>query len=375
MSGLRLLADDLTGALDTAAELVPVAGRLTVVLGDQLPSTLPTSCGFDSGTRECSQEDAVARVTTLARALVEGTFAFKKVDSLLRGHVAAELAACLRSNSWSHCIVAPAFPYQGRVTRGGVQFTRGQDGSLREVGDLIAILSAAGLKARIGTPGAPLRPGVTVFDAESDADLEAVARLGAGPAAAGRLLWCGSAGLARALAQGTQLSKPVRLEGKVLGLFGSDHDATARQLAACGGYWLRISGDRSEARQVEARLDSDGAALVSLDLPPGLERDEAARRIARSFASIIQQIEPPGTLLIGGGQTLRGVCAAVDAETLEVGGQFEPGVPHSVIRGGSWEGVTVVSKSGAFGGPNIWRDLLAQSGLATAGHHRERVSA
>jgi uncharacterized protein YgbK (DUF1537 family) len=373
MITLRLLADDLTGALDTAAQLAPLVGRLPVLWAGRLPAAFPPSCAIDSGTREKRELDAVTGLAALAQALGGSMLAFKKVDSLLRGHVAAELAACLRTSRWSYCVVAPAFPHQGRVTRGGVQFARTHDGSWREVGNLLGQLAAAGVAARLGEPGAMLRPGVTVFDAERDADLQAVARLGAD--AAGPILWCGSAGLAHALAQNAQPPEPVRPEGKVLGLFGSDHETTARQLAACGGCWLRISGNKLDARQVEARLASDGVALVSLDLPPGLERDEAARQIARSFGSIIQQIEPPGTLLVGGGETLRGVCAAVDAEALEVGGQLEPGVPHSVIRGGSWDGVTVVSKSGSFGGPNIWRDLLAQSGLPIAGHHRERVLA
>ena len=44
---------------------------------------------------------------------------------------------------------------------------------------------------------------------------------------------------------------------------------------------------------------------------------------------------------------MRGLCAALGTASLEVRGQFEPGLPHSLIRGGRWDGATVVSKSGA----------------------------
>ena len=44
-------------------------------------------------------------------------------------------------------------------------------------------------------------------------------------------------------------------------------------------------------------------------------------------------------------------------------GQVAPGVPRSILRGGAWDGVAVVSKSGAFGADSLWRDLLAANRL------------
>jgi hypothetical protein len=35
-------------------------------------------------------------------------------------------------------------------------------------------------------------------------------------------------------------------------------------------------------------------------------------------------------------------------------------VPRSILRGGRWGGVTVISKSGAFGTPALLRDLLVE---------------
>src|SRR6266481_946226 len=80
-------------------------------------------------------------------------------------------------------------------------------------------------------PGDKLADGVSLWDAESDADLAGVAE--AGLRAEAPVLWCGSSGLAGALAGEQQLATH-RLPRPVLGLFGSDHPATLGQLDAAG---------------------------------------------------------------------------------------------------------------------------------------------
>jgi len=50
---------------------------------------------------------------------------------------------------------------------------------------------------------------------------------------------------------------------------------------------------------------------------------------------------------------------------LQVTGRVEPGIPRSTLLGGRWSGVEVVSKSGAFGRDNLWRDLLEANGLTS----------
>ena len=69
--------------------------------------------------------------------------------------------------------------------------------------------------------------------------------------------------------------------------------------------------------------------------------------------------------MVAGGETLRGLCLALGATSLEVQGRIVPGLPRSVMRGGRWDGVTVLSKSGAFGPPNLLRDLLRSAQPAT----------
>ncbi len=360
MTTLRLLADDLTGALDTAAEFVGLTGPIHAfwqgARRETAPAALPANAALDLGTREAGRDAAVA-ATLAAAPLLEGAgIAFKKIDSLMRGQTLPELAACFVAGRWTHAALAPAFPFQGRVTCNGQQWMRSGADWVAVGPDLITALRELNLAAQRAVPGASLAPGVSVFDAATDAELDAAVAAAGGTSAP--VLWCGTGGLARALA-GTAPPALPPLPRPVLGLFGSDQAVTASQLAACAPHWHAVpdAGPAAAARLAEA-LDRHGVALASHDLPPGLSRAEAAGRIEAAFRTLVQQLPKPGTLAVAGGETLRGLCLALGAASLEVQGRAVPGVPISILRGGPWDGVTVVSKSGAFGHPTLLRELL-----------------
>ena len=304
---LRLVADDLTGALDTAARFVPLIGPVPVVWpGASIPDG---SVAIDAATRELPADQAAETMRRLAPVLASGGIAFKKIDSLLRGNVAAELRACL--DCFDHCVLAPAFPFQGRVTRGGRQWVREGDG-WRDVGV------------------APGTLPVRMRDAESDSDLAAI--VAAGRRLPDRVLWCGTAGLAGALVGGLPVPRPG-LTGPVLALIGSDHPVMRDQVAAA-----RTAG-----------FPDHNLRVIALPVPDGSSRADAACIIARGFADLLARSPRPGVLLVSGGETLRSVCQALGAENAVVDGEFEPGVPCSTLTGGAWPGQRVVSKSGAFG--------------------------
>ncbi len=332
---LRLLADDLTGALDSAARFVPLTGAIaTTWRSDPTPHG---SVAIDTATRDLSAADAATAIARFAPLLDGGEPAFKKIDSLLRGHVAVELAACMRR--FDHCILAPAFPFQGRITRGGRQLVRAHD-AWRDTGvDLQAALRAHGID---------LRP----RDAETDADLDAI--VAEGRALPGRVLWCGTGGLAGALAGHSPVAKP-HLPGPILALIGSDHPVSAAQLAAASNLHMRLP--HADAATIAQHLEHRSAA-VTVELPADTPRDVACRTISVHFTALLQAIDRPGTLFVTGGETLRHLCDALQVTHLDVDGEIEPGVPTSILRGGDWDGQRLVSKSGAFGDDQFLHRLL-----------------
>ncbi|WP_027583935.1 four-carbon acid sugar kinase family protein [Bradyrhizobium sp. Ai1a-2] len=362
MQQLRLLADDLTGALDTAAEFVSALGPLDVAWHAGALADRHGSFAIDSGTRELGAEQAFAIARELAPLLRGAGIAYKKIDSLMRGPWAAELNACLRSGFWDACIVAPAFPHQGRCTRAGRQFAKGPDGSFQPVGEsILDQLGVQGIEARLGRYDDALPPGVSVFDAETDDDLARVAEIGRHTT--GRLLWCGSGGLASALAGASDVRASRVLRPPVLGVFGSDHPATEAQLAISGSVLVSAVNGRLDHQSVRRRL-ADGVAFVRLETPGPSSRPEAAAHFAQEVAWLAEAIDPPRTLIIAGGETLKAQCLAVGARALKVTGRLEPGLPRSMIEGGAWSGVDVISKSGAFGPPDLWWKLLNDNKLS-----------
>src|ERR671917_1787885 len=96
MPDLAVIADDLTGAADTGVQFVhagyptAVFFRATEILEDDLDAV-----SFDTDSRAMPAGFAARRVLDAAH-LARGTrIVYKKLDSTLRGNIAAELAAAL----------------------------------------------------------------------------------------------------------------------------------------------------------------------------------------------------------------------------------------------------------------------------------------
>jgi uncharacterized protein YgbK (DUF1537 family) len=119
MVELAIIADDLTGALDAAAPFATRGiGTVVALSPDALPRALearPRIVGVSTDSRETAPEAANAAVRAALAHLPAGTPIFKKVDSRLKGNVAAELDAIAHH----HSLVVPAIPAFGRITRQG----------------------------------------------------------------------------------------------------------------------------------------------------------------------------------------------------------------------------------------------------------------
>src|SRR5947199_4668329 len=116
--GVAILADDLTGALDAAAPFALPGQPIDVIWATARP---PLSGGFafDSETRELPARRAEAAVESFLPHLASRGLSLKKIDSLLRGNTIIEVAACWKSGMFRSLVMAPAFPAQDRITRGG----------------------------------------------------------------------------------------------------------------------------------------------------------------------------------------------------------------------------------------------------------------
>lgn len=381
----RVIADDLTGAADSAIAFATGYQAVQLLLTEDHPhwtSMAVDIAVLDAGTRQLSPADAAARATALTRTTLPTTTLLKKIDSLLRGNIAVELSATRTQLPERLPVLAPAFPAAGRTTRDGRQLVDGRplgDTTLwrmetepppTTIADAIAPLwcAAIGLEVVRGhtdrlasaLTAASLAGSVAVCDAETDDDLAAIVT--AGHRARPEPLWIGSAGLAAALAtdkpsHGDMSGAPAGtwLPGAFLAVIGSASGLARQQAAAlveAGAHEiavpiaLLVDGLDRQRHELASRLATaaaDGDVVVRLH---GRQRREHADLVAARLASLVAPAAMPASLLVlTGGRTARTVLDSCGRRALAPIYQPEPGAVLSRTDAGT----AVLTKAGAFG--------------------------
>ena len=324
---LRILADDLTGALDSAAAF---AGEVPVFLDAPGPGDDDISA-VATATRDVAPRDLASMLAPSIDWLRGADLAFKKVDSLLRGNTFIECAHLGRA--FTRIVFAPAFPTQGRLTNKGRAWVVQPGSSVSSpIGERSIVEVFAGLDAQE----------VWVPDVRTDTDLLAVAALSLQASSHG-WLWCGSAGLAQAMAAVHGVAaqaEPIAPSPPPLMLVSASHHAVVRR------QWVRLHAEM---------LSSPALALFDLSPAERLSAAQAATLLARQVEAIATREPRPATLIVVGGDTLRALCCATGASSLRAQASPRAGWGRARLVGGQWDGVLVHSRSGAFGADD---DLL-----------------
>jgi D-threonate/D-erythronate kinase len=350
---LRIVADDLTGALDSAAPFA-VASEPLAVFWDQAARS--GSYALDTETREGSSSSG-----EWVAHLHGAELSFKKIDSLLRGRTAKEILACLASGRFQSAIVAPAFPAQGRITRLGRQYWRQAGQQAWQPVDVDLLLELRRSLPIVHAKSAKVlaADGFFLCDAETEEQLDEF--VAAGRRMTGPMLWCGSAGLARALAGPARSQQAFMPRAPLLLLIGSDHSVSRAQREAIEahrpGLVARLRSTERIAIEagvavVADRIGQGASSVLAVALPTG---SRGAARAVRSaaIALVAGKMPRPGSLFVTGGATLYGLLQALGAASLLATGELMPGVALSRIQGSRWHDLPVVSKSGGFGAPDL----------------------
>jgi 4-hydroxythreonine-4-phosphate dehydrogenase len=434
MPKMVIIADDLTGATDSAAACGEYGMETIVLLGkpdgdDACPETAE-ALAIDANTR-CLAADEAAEVTAkiVRRYGRIGTptgqaLLFKKVDSTLRGNVAAELAAALKarreqapSGQRVAALLAPAFPAQGRTTVHGRQLLNGrpledvnswQGEHVRPRSNIADVLGDTGLSCAL-VELATVRSGphsleaaittlaseadVIVCDAATDTDLGAIAisSMALGPGA----VFAGSAGLARHIPLATEFGRatgtPGRdreialVKGPALFVVGSLSDASRKQaqmLAAAPNVETFANPQRTLLKD-ESNAWREYAELVSKSLERGndvllmlnsIEQFTTSEvRLLRT--SLVRMLQPladlVGALVATGGETARTVLQAWGVSQLRLLGEVAPGLPYCVTE--QWHrNIPVLTKAGSFGTQDVLLDC--RNFIRTIGSKRRRIA-
>jgi uncharacterized protein YgbK (DUF1537 family) len=389
-----IIADDLTGACDAALAFVKRGMRARVWLDAR--DIVVVECArdvdvfaIDLDSRENSPECAADRMTALLELLRPHTTSeiVKKIDSTLRGNVASETFAILTARPGAVAIVAPSFPAQGRTIRDGCLHERGRRSEGASLPELFAdipfvTIGLAALRARGAALAATIatlgRNGVRIAlaDAESDADLRALVR-----AARVRddVVWVGSAGVVGALADVALIratptpradivkqTSPERDVARVLFLIGSRTPTTREQIADfrrcatvetldAGALARGEPGVRQAIARASTALDAGGAVLVAI----GGETQSDERFVRSAFITATAPLSRDATgltVVLSGGAIARAFCDGAGIVGLEPYDEVAAGTPRSRAIGAP---LWIVTKSGGFGTPHAYREVLA----------------
>jgi len=131
-----VIADDLTGAMDTGVAFAQCGLRTAVCTGCDIPDDIwktenetkvpfsPDVLCVNAGSRHLPPAQAYEIVFRLAKSASRQNIPciYKKTDSALRGNVGAELAAMKDALGMEVLPFVPAYPALGRTVKGGVLY-------------------------------------------------------------------------------------------------------------------------------------------------------------------------------------------------------------------------------------------------------------
>jgi uncharacterized protein YgbK (DUF1537 family) len=334
---------------------------------------------------------------------------YKKIDSTLRGNIGYEIDAILKETNGALCFMAPSYPEQNRTLVGGIMIVGGKPLALTEVArntappvqeshvykllqqqsqnsvgwiDLTHVASSCERLLKAVEKERKRGTKIIIFDAVSRQDLANVAEVGF--SLKRKPLFVGSAGLAEEVAKKITPSKSKSLEslkqaGKIFKhifiIGGTASSMTHQQLR-------RIEQRKIPAYQLNKTL------LVVDDARAQTERKELSKRIANSLSrgmvivkTTTEMLQPEDSkdlpihlkitktlaeitisaleqskvdvhdlaLILIGGDTAQSVINTLGINGIEIEGELLEGIVNGHLTGGNWDGLTVITKAGAFG--------------------------
>ena len=280
---LFIIADDLTGACDAASPFALCGQRVEVLVTRDAHHSSANVISVTTDSRNTSERASLHRLRATLRELPISSqdTLFKKVDSLCRGNTFAEVRAVVSRFPEHLFIFAPSFPELGRNVILGCLYV---DHMLEHSLDLSSALNHWGvphcffpktqsLERRLAHIRNQVKREKIFFlcDACSNADLDRIAETSL--SLNRKLIWIGSGGLARALANALYHKPDVALplgprgDGALLVAIGSNHPVTVRQIdfAIRHNKVKCVASGEECAASLTGFLESDAAFIWMID--------------------------------------------------------------------------------------------------------------
>lgn len=408
-----LIADDLTGGADAGAQFAKKGLRTVLIsLLEDAKANIPPTTDQDvlvinTDSRGLNPKKAFLKVSNLLKSFNQELFPiiYKKIDSTLRGNIGYEIDAILKETNGSLCFMAPTYPEQKRTLVGGILIVGEKPLALTEVArsttspiqeshvhkilqtqsrnmvgwiDLTHVASAIeGLQKAVE---AEQKKGnrIIIFDAVSRNDLKNIADVGFSMDR--KPLFVGSAGLAEEVAQKLAPSRMAPIQKiksfkNILIVSGTASSITHQQLQqlerrpvpsfqldrfSIFGEDRNTQDEKKELSKKIANALSQGVTILKAPSEMLTSEDSPGPpihlRITKTLASTAllalqaSEIKPTElALILTGGETAQHVINGLGTEGIEIEGELLEGIVRGHLIGGYWDGLTVITKAGAFG--------------------------
>jgi len=414
MQSIAIIADDLTGAADTGVQFCSFFDETVLVPYHQLSHFLEEHSGSFSqartiytNSRALDANAARKRLVAVGRQLsrLQPGWIYKKVDSVLRGNLGAEIETLMDELDYGLSFIAPAFPEMGRTTVDDIHKVHGTPVGQTEISrdpvtpvteSRLSLVVAAQSRYPVGHvtldylkgDEADLQAEIErqfnhgirhmAFDTTSRDDLDRIARIVF--TSSRRILPVGSAGLAASLGRllpkrpaSNEYESQVSGTGNHLLVCGTTSEVTKLQIKTLIEAYpyeeivleAGILADRNQRNAIlnavpSVRLKlSQKNVVIRIDWPPNSyaavkhsDRLRMAQSIAHGLelfvASVLKETEPE-FIFASGGDTAAAVLSAVEAKGIRIFGEVVSGMVQGKLLGGPKNGLPVVTKAGAFG--------------------------
>jgi len=353
-----ILADDISGAAETAGAIAAATSARVELRLVPSADPAPDVLVIDTNSRGVVPGQA-AELSRAAAGSAPGQFIYKKVDSLLRGNIRAELEGLDRAAAG--IVAALAVPRAHRTVSGGVMHVAGTALHHTAAWAHEAGVAPSSIGAALGLPSAiiPLEVvrgsaldaavltvlaagEIAVCDGETEDDLDRVAamiiRLDR------PIVAVGTGGLVRSIAAllGLAAGEPVFRPGadRIIAVVGTLVPSARDQVAR-----LVETGLRQVTLRPGIPVLLDGAdAVVTLAADPTWSA-LAIEGVLSDVAAAIRGLDGRTDLVLTGGHTARMVLDALGVTRLYAEDEVEAGAVLSTTLTGS----AVVTRPGSFG--------------------------
>lgn len=375
---ILVLADDFTGAAEIGG-IARSRGLETEIRTQPAASSSAEAVVIDSDTRWRSAEEAARLIAAAAEPLrtLPACSHFKKVDSVLRGPVRAELEALLRATSKRRVLLVPANPSLGRTIRDGLYLVEGvpinetgfaddPEHPVRSARVLDMLGQSGALAVRVVRLGETMpSDGILVGETVREEDVHAWAeRLDAETlAAGGASLFRAIVELAGRFPLGPPSAPPPRQLGPTLFVCAS---ASAYSRAFCedasrhalpvAGIAARLLADDAQAWRAWAERAAEGllerrVAILRIE-PPIPAAPDFPRTLRTLFARAVEHVlgrVPLADLYVEGGSTASTLVRHLGWHRMRVQRALAPGVVRLSVIGLDQPSLTV--KPGSYSWP------------------------